>query len=298
MNKKVSITIIVLLVILSVMFNHMVPVHSKMTSSAAQNKNYKIKYISSKNDYKFLDFKGPVLVAHRGANKIAPENSIPAIDAAGRMGYWGVELDVCSSSDGVLYLLHDGTLNRTTTGKGSITKKTSAQISKYRIDRGPNISLYHDLKIPRFEDALTECEKNHLVPIFELKSLSSRNRDINTFIRIIKKHGYENKLLVHSFHFDDLQYLRSKDKEILTMPIVDLKKKSSGYQYVKYNGFEALDCNYNQLTKAIVQKAHKDGLKVFCWVVDKRSGLDKVTNMGVDFICTDSIYPDHDNKQI
>lgn len=77
-----------------------------------------------KNRYNFINLSKLTIVAHRGASSVAPENSIPAIDAAAKIGYWGVELDVCSSSDGVLYLLHDGKLNRSTNGHGLITKKT------------------------------------------------------------------------------------------------------------------------------------------------------------------------------
>lgn len=308
MYKRVTMTIIVLLIISVIVSNAVIPVQNNLTSYAENMRNNMIsktegnryKYVSVKNynNYESMNFKGTVLVSHRGANKIAPENSIPAIEAAGRMGYWGVELDVCSSSDGVLYLLHDGTLNRTTNGKGPITKKTSAQINRYRIDKGPNISLYPDLKIPTFEDALKECDKYHLVPIFELKSLRNKDRDINTFVSLIHKHGYEKKLIVHSVHYDDLKYLNARDKEICIMPIINMNNKAFGYQYAKSNGFAALDCNYKQLNKAMVEKAHKDGLKVFCWVVDNKSGIKKVTDMGVDFICTDSIYPDKKYKQI
>ena len=241
--------------------------------------------------YKFFSLNKPIIISHRGANRIAPENSIPAIDEAGKMGYWGVELDVCSSSDGTLYLLHDGTLNRTTSGKGLITKQTSAQIDKLRINRGSNISLYHNLQIPRFQDALVECSKYKLVPVFDIKLLSNTKRDMNTFINIVDKQGYEKKVLVHSWNYSALKYLRKKSKDIIIMPLVNPQSKLYGYRYVKSFGLTALDCSYTTLNKNIVKQAHRDGLKVFCWTIDKRIDFNNAVNMGVDFIYTDNILP-------
>nr|WP_245331451.1 glycerophosphodiester phosphodiesterase family protein [Clostridium algifaecis] len=247
--------------------------------------------------YDFINLNKTTIIAHRGASGIAPENSIPAIDEAGKMGYFGVELDICSSSDGVLYLLHDGKLDRTTDGSGSITDKTSTQIDNLRINRGANIDLYPDLKIPRFEDALEECEKNNLVPVFDIKVFSKKDRDVNTFINIIYKHNYEKKLLVHSFNYKIMEDIRKKNKEIILMPMVNPKDKVHGYNYIRSFGFTGLDCYNKYLNKALVQRAHKDGLKVFAWTVDKPSTLKKDIDMGVDFIYSNKIPPDKTSKQ-
>nr|WP_281063533.1 glycerophosphodiester phosphodiesterase family protein [Clostridium algifaecis] len=145
--------------------------------------------------YNSINSSKPIIVAHRGASSIDPENSIP-------------------SSDGILYLLHDGTLDRTTNGHGLITSKSSHIVDSLIINNGSNISTYPNLRLPRFENALIECKKDKLTPIFDIKFLSSKDRNLNTFLRIIRKHGYERKLLVHSFNYKDLEYLRSKDKKL------------------------------------------------------------------------------------
>lgn len=301
--KKIALCILIFCTFFILLFSRANITTSSNTLSLRSKKNVgldnsidKKKYnylpITNKNkSYKIIDFNKPTMISHRGANRIAPENSIPAIDEAGKMGYWGVELDVCSSSDGTLYLLHDGTLDRTTSGKGLITKQTSVQIDKLRIAKGSNISLYHNLKIPRFEDALIECSKYKLVPVFDIKLLSNTKRDMNTFISIIDKHGYERKVLVHSWNYSALKYLRSKSKNIIIMPLVNPQDKFHGYEFVKSFGLTALDCSYATLNKNIVKQAHRDGLKVFCWTIDKRKDFNNVINMGVDYIYTDNIPP-------
>ena len=70
------------------------------------------------------------IVVHRGANALAPENTIASADSALKYGAKWVELDVRASKDGVLFNLHDFTLNRTTNGKGFINEWDSKDIKK------------------------------------------------------------------------------------------------------------------------------------------------------------------------
>ncbi|MFL0195409.1 glycerophosphodiester phosphodiesterase [Clostridium sp. WILCCON 0269] len=307
MYKKIIATIIISLVILTLGTNIAVSNHGNTYKDFSKVShvmtNGKLKLVSNKDTYNsladvrikqrynFVNLSKPTLVAHRGASSIAPENSIPAIDEAAKIGYWGVELDICSSSDGTLYLLHDGMLDRTTNGHGLITTKSSHQIDRLIVNKGANISSYPDLRLPRFKDALVECRKDNLIPVFDIKYLSEENRDLNTFLKIIYKYGDEKKLLVHAFNYKYLEYLRSKDKQIILMPMVDPQSIIYGYNYIKSFGFTGVDSNIDYLNKKIVQQAHRDGLKVFCWTVDTPLELNKALNLGVDFIYSDTFYP-------
>lgn len=269
----------------------------KVSTISKNPKTINLKYTSAKPIYTSinLNFNKPVIIAHRAASGAAPENSIPAIDEASKIGYWGVELDVCSSSDGVLYLLHDGTLDRTTNSYGPISSKTSKEIDKLVINKGPNISNYPNLKLPRFEDALLECKKYNLIPVFDIKFLSNKTRDLNTMLRIIKKHNYSHKLLIHSFNYKDLEYLRKRDKGLILMPMVNPNKELYGYRYIKSFKSTELDCNIDYLNKNLIHKAHKDGLKVFCWTIDNPEELKRALNLGVDFIYSDKFNPNDIN---
>ena len=76
----------------------------------------------------------PLMVCHRGANRLAPENTLAAAAAAFDLGAAYVELDVRTSLDGVLFVMHDRTVDRTTDGTGPIAAMTAAQIG--RLDAG------------------------------------------------------------------------------------------------------------------------------------------------------------------
>ena len=74
--------------------------------------------------YSFLDWPGPIPVAHRGGASEAPENTLPAFEAAVRQGYHHVETDVHVTADGVLLAFHDDRLDRVTDRVGEIDRKS------------------------------------------------------------------------------------------------------------------------------------------------------------------------------
>ena len=101
-----------------------------------------------------------IVVAHRGDWRNFPENSLEAIDNAIKMGVDIVELDVKKTKDGELILMHDRTLDRTTTGKGLVSENTLSDIRKLNLRNGCNIRTIH--KVPTLEEALLHAKgKNH-----------------------------------------------------------------------------------------------------------------------------------------
>ena len=76
-----------------------------------------------------LNVKRPLIFAHRGASKAAPENTLPAFEAAIRLGADGVELDVQYTSDGALVLFHNLTLEKTSDGAGRVTAHTLSELT-------------------------------------------------------------------------------------------------------------------------------------------------------------------------
>lgn len=97
------------------------------------------------------------VTAHRGAfikdnHVIEAENSLPAIDRARRLGCDMVEVDVHFTSDGTVVVIHDDTLDRTTTGSGAIATKTYAEIKELRL-KHPGTGQAFDTYVPTLEDA-------------------------------------------------------------------------------------------------------------------------------------------------
>ena len=98
-----------------------------------------------------------VVVSHRGDWRNHPENPLPAIESVIRMGVDMMELDLKMTRDSVLVLCHDGTLDRTTTGSGPVSKYTYAELQQFDLKRGHGIAI-PGLKIPTLRQALQVCK--------------------------------------------------------------------------------------------------------------------------------------------
>jgi len=102
-----------------------------------------------------------LVVAHRGDWRHAPENSLAAIENCIRMGVDMVEIDVRRTKDGELVLMHDVTIDRTTTGKGPVSDWTLDSLRQLQLLDGLGIPTQH--RIPTLEEALTVCKDRILV---------------------------------------------------------------------------------------------------------------------------------------
>lgn len=99
------------------------------------------------------------LCAHRGAMSTHPENTIPALQEAARLGAHMIEFDIQFTKDGALVLMHDSTVDRTTDGKGKVGDLTLAEIKA--LDAGSKLDKrFAGTRIPTFEEALEVFPKN------------------------------------------------------------------------------------------------------------------------------------------
>ena len=111
------------------------------------------------------------VVAHRADWRYAPENSIAAIESSIRLGADVVELDIQKTKDGKLILMHDNTLDRTTTGKGKVSEWTLDSIRTLYLKNGASLRTKH--RVPTLEEALLTAKGHVMVnldkayPIFD-----------------------------------------------------------------------------------------------------------------------------------
>ena len=147
------------------------------------------------------------LEAHRGISNRYPENTIPAFKAAAAVPYYaGMETDVQMTSDGVLVLMHDNTLNRTTNATGKVSDYTWKELSRIRIDGGYGWSpeWTGKLRIPTFKEYLKICKKASLIPYVELKLLTDEG--IAKTIETLHKEGFRDEdFVLTSFNLHYLE---------------------------------------------------------------------------------------------
>lgn len=115
----------------------------------------------------------PPVIAHRGAGQVAPENTLAAIRGVREQGVNWVELDVKITYDGVPILMHDETLERTTTGQGLVSDVSWEDLQ--RLDAGVHFgSRFAGEPVPHLSDAVNEVLKNNLSLMLEMKPCPGR----------------------------------------------------------------------------------------------------------------------------
>jgi glycerophosphoryl diester phosphodiesterase len=137
------------------------------------------------------------IVSHRantlqGVKDYVPENSIKMIEMAIAAGSDMVELDVRPTKDGELILMHDETIDRTTTGKGKVSSMTYAEILKYDLKRSTEVS--EGMKVPTMREALLAC-KGH---IFVNLDIANKNVPVAQCAALIKELGMTDQVMIYS----------------------------------------------------------------------------------------------------
>jgi glycerophosphoryl diester phosphodiesterase len=159
----------------------------------------------------FLDASSAtVLVAsHRATHNRYPENSLNAIQESIRIGVDIVEIDVKVSKDGVPFLMHDRTLDRTTTGKGDPEEFTWEELQQFFIvDKGKQTSF----KIPSLEDALKLADGKILV------DLDLKTDRIEKVIRVINRTYTKEIVFFFDSDYKVLSRVQAADKDFMIMP--------------------------------------------------------------------------------
>ena len=139
------------------------------------------------------------IYAHRGASAYAPENTLPAFQAAMEQGADGIELDVHLSRDGELVVIHDEELDRTTNGTGLVKDHTLAELKKLCADNG--MSGYGDVRIPTLQEVLELVKPSGMLVNIELKTgiLWYEGIEKKT-LDLVEKLGMKNRTVYSSFN--------------------------------------------------------------------------------------------------
>lgn len=243
------------------------------------------------------------VIAHRGACKVAPQNTMPAFEKGLEIGIDGFETDVHLTSDGVPVLCHDYEIEETSNGHGLITSMTLDELRQY------DFGSYFDEKfegttIPTLEEFLTLCEDDD-VEVMNIEIKPSKENDmtvVHKTIEAVKAHGLFDKLLISSFSAKMLLESKKIDKNCKTAflysPIdkIVVKILFTAARFAKALGLTALHPHYSLVTDKYVAKAHACGIQVNTWTVNKEKDIRRMIKMGVDGIITD--YPELVNKII
>jgi glycerophosphoryl diester phosphodiesterase len=151
-----------------------------------------------------------VVAAHRGQpDQSAAENAMSSFTASLAAAVPFLEVDVATTSDGALVLMHDDTLDRTTTGSGPTTTRTLAEVEALRLKRPDGTIL--DERVPQFPDVLAWGRKAGAYFEVDVKR-TTRFEDV---VNAVRAAGMENRALIVTYSLDDAKKVRALDPGLM-----------------------------------------------------------------------------------
>lgn len=242
------------------------------------------------------DWPYPRIVAHRGGGKLAPENTVEAIDVGARLGLKMIEVDAKLSDDGVVFLLHDDRLDRTSNGTGEAGALRYEQLRA--LDAGSWFGpAFAGAKLPTLDEMAQRCRTHHLAANIEIKPSMGRDAETGRVVALeaARLWGSDHDVgamqpmpLLSSFSYAALEAAAAAAGHLprgmlySTVP-PDWREQAHAL------GSVSLHANHANLTEALVADIKASGLRILAYTVNEPERARLLAAWGVDAICTDRI---------
>ncbi|ADP10638.1 cytoplasmic glycerophosphodiester phosphodiesterase [Erwinia sp. Ejp617] len=231
----------------------------------------------------------PPIVAHRGGGKLAPENTLAAIDVGAQMGHRMIEFDARLSQDGEIFLLHDDTLDRTSNGWGIAGQLPWNKL--IQLDAGSWFGeAFSEERLPLLAEVAARCRQHRLMANIEIKPTSGLDSETGRAVALAARVMWQGQVapLLSSFSFQALEAARQAAPELPRGLLLDQWEEH--WQEMT----TALDCtsihlNHRLLNAERVSLLKRAGLRILAYTVNKPERARELLHWGVDAICTDRI---------
>lgn len=222
------------------------------------------------------------IVGHRGAPSLAPENTLPSFEKAIELGVDFIELDVRQTKDGILVIIHDEKVDRTTDGTGEVSQLSLKQIKK--LDAGSWFSpQFKGTTVPTLEEVLKNFGKK-ICYIIELKVKGIEEK----VMKLVEEYDLIENAIILSSHWESLKKVKLLDSNITTIADLPIPTPSNLQKAISYYA-NMVSIHRALLKKEFVRLCHRRGIMVNAWPINTKEELEFSLNCEVDFITTD--YP-------
>ena len=231
-----------------------------------------------------------ILVGHRGAKGLAPENTLKAFEIGSEYSDY-LECDIHLSADDKMVVIHDGMLKRTAHQPGYVSDYSLKELREFDFGQGE--------KMPILEEVVDAAEKNKKGLIIEIKGLTQEEADSvkNKLAEFIKTRNFSVPIYVCSFWHKTLEHLKSVLPEIKTFIMSEDSESAGKSSELIYNAnANGIGIRSDFISKAIVDDVHKNNFFINAWTVNEPEEFERLKGIGVDWITTD--YPDRFNKAV
>ena len=232
----------------------------------------------------------PRLIAHRGAGKVAPENTLTAMRVGYAHGYRMVEFDVKLAADNVSFLLHDATLERTTSGRGRADALLWRELS--RLDAGGwHSAKYAGEPLPTLASIGRWARAHGVACNIEIKPTPGRERETGAAVAMDAATLWRDAdvpPLLSSFSEAALEAARDAVAVLPRALLLDALPADWQNRLARLECV-ALVADHEVLTAEVVKTARAKGFRVLCYTPNEAARIDTLAGWNVDGIITDAV---------
>ena len=241
-------------------------------------------------DYRKMKLPPVGIALHRAANEFAPENSLPAMEIALLLEADYLEIDVRLTKDGHSVILHDGNLNRTTDGTGPLKEKTLEEVRALSAGKWFD-PCYSAVQIPTLEEAC-QLLANHNKKGKHKSFFYVDCKDINAnyLIETLRKYELLDGSVFYVNELKQIGMIRELAPNAKILP--GLRDKKELEKLIETLHPYALDADWNDLDKDMIDRAHAKGVKIFSDGFGNNMNVvsyTKAIQAGIDVISTNQI---------
>lgn len=244
----------------------------------------------------------PLIIAHRGASAVAPENTIAAFIRALRDGADGIEFDVRLASDRVPVVIHDATLQRTALIDGAVSDFSSLQLRKTDVGSWFNrahadlaAEEYAGERIPTLSHVFELLADARALLYLEMKADGDESGLLaDQVVKLVRNCSLADQVIIESFDLSSLEAVKRFDSGIRTAALFEprldrpasLVRRMKTVELALRCGADEIALHHSLVSPRVVRNARERGLAVVVWTVDDPKWIERARSMGLKALIT------------
>jgi glycerophosphoryl diester phosphodiesterase len=237
----------------------------------------------------------PMVVAHRGGALLWPENSLLAFQEALALGVEALEFDLHLTADGEVVVIHDATLDRTTTGHGAVRDTPLAALAPVRLRTRDG--MVTEQRIPTLAQVLDLAAAARVELLPEIKVGADRQRYAGIeekVLALLRARGLLGRATVQAFQPETIRRLRALEPTARTMFLVSQGQVQRAgaapadvVEWARAVGANDLGVDHRILDSSLAVAARSAGFRLSVWTVNEEVDIRRVLDIGVAMVMTD-----------
>ena len=243
----------------------------------------------------------PLIIGHRGASAVAPENTLAAFHKAIDAGADGIEFDVRLSRDGVPVIIHDETLRRTALRSERIVDLTAEEMQKtnagswFALARHLSTDEYRDQTIPTLQQLLEDFSGNDALLYLELKCATSEIRQIvDATSALLETYSSGDRTIIECFDLSAIEAMKRRTPSLKTAALFEPTLSNPSSLFSAHSlvaravaaGADEIALHHRLANRRAIEAARKAGLRVVVWTIDDPAWITRSKEHGIDCLIT------------